>query len=177
MSFSFRRRSAKTAAPKTFVKEWFNAIAFAVVAATLIRWTTVEAFVVPTPSMENTILVGDYLFVSKLHYGTRTTTTPLQIPLTHQKIWGTNIPSYLDWVSLPSYRLPGFSEVKRGDVVVFNVPPVSLNDGVLYPIQLKTYYVKRCVGVPGDVLVINNRELSVNGTMMAHPANMKYSYT
>jgi signal peptidase I len=177
MSFFFRKRSAKKAAPQTFVKEWFNSIVFAVVAATLIRWTTVEAFVVPTPSMENTILVGDYLFVSKLHYGTRTTTTPLQIPLTHQKIWGTNIPSYLDWVSLPSYRLPGFSEVKRGDVVVFNVPPVALNDGIEYPVQLKTYYVKRCVGLPGDVLVIDDKHLGVNGNRMAHPANMKYSYT
>lgn len=162
---------------KSFVKEWFNSIVFAVVAATLIRWTTVEAFVVPTPSMENTIMVGDYLFVSKFHYGTRTTTTPLQIPLIHQKIPGTNIPSYLDWIELPSYRLPGISEVKRGDVVVFNVPPVSLNDGELHPVQMKTNYVKRCVALPGDELVIRNAEVIVNGQALAHPANMKHSYT
>jgi signal peptidase I len=61
------------------------------------------------PSMENSLLVGDFLFVSKFHYGTRTTTTPLQVPLTHQKIWFTNIPSYLEWIKLPQYRLPGIS--------------------------------------------------------------------
>src|SRR5688572_32796039 len=79
--------NAKPAKPQYFVKEWFNSIVFAVVAATLIRSTTVEAFVIPTPSMENSLLVGDFLFVSKFHYGTRTPKTPLQIPLTHQKIW------------------------------------------------------------------------------------------
>ncbi|MEO5977479.1 MAG: signal peptidase I [Chryseolinea sp.] len=163
-------------APKSFVKEWFNSIVFAVIAATLIRWTTVEAFVVPTPSMENTIMVGDYLFVSKFHYGTRTTTTPLQIPLVHQKIPYTNIPSYLEWIELPSYRLPGISEVKQGDVVVFNVPPISLNNGEVHPVQMKTNYVKRCVALPGDELVIRDSEVIVNGRAMAHPANMKHSY-
>ena len=57
---------------------------FAVIAATLIRWLIMEAYTIPTPSMENTLLVGDFLFVSKFHYGTRTTTTPLQLPLTHK---------------------------------------------------------------------------------------------
>jgi signal peptidase I len=147
-----------------------------VIAATLIRWTTVEAYVVPTPSMENTILVGDYLFVSKFHYGTRTTSTPLQIPLTHQKIWGTNIPSYLNWIELPSYRLPGISHVKRGDVVVFNVPPKSMNEGKEYPIQLKSNYVKRCVAIAGDRLEIIDKEIFVNGAALAHPENMKFRY-
>lgn len=163
--------------PQSFVKEWFNSIVFAVVAATLIRWTAVEAFVVPTPSMENTILVGDYLFVSKFHYGTRTTTTPLQLPLTHQKIPGTNIPSYLDWIELPSYRLPGFTEVKREDVVVFNVPPLSLNDNVHHPVQLKTFYVKRCVGLPGDIIEIRDSEVLINGRTLSHPSGMKFKYS
>ena len=163
--------------PQSFVREWFNSIVFAVIAATLIRWTTVEAYVVPTPSMENTILVGDYLFVSKLHYGTRTTSTPLQIPLTHQKIWGTDIPSYLDWIELPSYRLPGFTKIKREDIVVFNVPPRSLNDGVDYPIQLKSNYVKRCVGIPGDVLEITDKIIMVNGQALSSQPDMKFSYT
>ena len=176
MNFNFWRKKKKPK-PKSPAREWLNAVVFAVVAATLIRWTTVEAFVVPTSSMENTILVGDYLFVSKFHYGTRTTTTPLQVPLTHQKIWGTNIPSYLDWITLPSYRLPGVNKVKRGDVVVFNVPPLSENEGVDYPLQLKTYYVKRCVGLPGDRVEITDRSLMVNGDVMDSPANMKFRYT
>jgi len=176
MKFEFWKKKSAPSAKQSFAKEWFNSIVFAVVAATLIRWTTVEAFVVPTPSMENTILVGDYLFVSKFHYGTRTTSTPLQIPLTHQKIWGTEIPSYLDWIELPSYRLPGISKVKREDIVVFNVPPVSLSEGIVYPTQLKTYYVKRCVGLPGDVLTITDQEMRANGQALGKPANMKYSY-
>lgn len=166
----------KTKAPKSFVREWFNAIVFAVIAATLIRWTTVEAFVIPTPSMENSLLVGDFLFVSKYHYGTRTPRTPLQIPLTHQKIWGTEIPSYLPWIELPSYRLPGTSEVKKGDAVVFNLPPIDPNDGIRRPIDLKTYYVKRCVGVAGDRFEVKNQSVIVNGVPLSIPKNIKFSY-
>jgi signal peptidase I len=162
--------------PKSKLREWREAIVFAVVVATLIRWGTVEAFVIPTPSMENSLLVGDYLFVSKIHYGSRTPRTPLQIPLTHQKIWGTEIPSYLDWVQLPSWRLPGFSSVQREDAVVFNVPDLTMNDGVERPIDLKTYYVKRCVGIPGDTLAISGRSLSVNGERLAMRPGMKFSY-
>ena len=131
---------------------------------------------VPTASMENTVMVGDYLFVSKFHYGTRTTRTPLQVPLTHQKIWGTEIPSYLPWIKLPSYRLPGIREVKREDVVVFNVPPKSLSNGIDYPIDLKTYYVKRCVGIPGDLLEITGGQLIVNGKPISNRKEMKFSY-
>jgi signal peptidase I len=157
-------------------REWINAITFAVIAATLIRWTTVEAFVIPTGSMEDTMMVGDYLFVSKFHYGTRTLRTPLQVPLTHQKIWGTEIPSFLPWIELPSYRLPGISEVKREDIVVFNIPPDYLSDRMDYPLDLKTYYVKRCVGLPGDKLEIKNKEIFTNGQPLKKPVNMKFSY-
>src|SRR5690242_8466162 len=175
MKFNFWKRS-EPKKPVSKRREWFNSITFAVVAATLIRWTAVEAYVIPTPSMENSALVGDFLFVSKFHYGTRTTSTPLQIPLTHQKIWGTNIPSYLDWIELPSYRLPGISEVKRGDVVVFNVPPASMNEGQEHPVQLKSNYVKRCVAVAGDRLQIIDQEIFVNGEALARPENMKFRY-
>ncbi len=166
----------KVSKPKSKLREWREAIVFAVVVATLIRWGTVEAFVIPTPSMENSLLVGDYLFVSKVHYGPRTPRTPLQIPLTHQKIWGTEIPSYLTWIELPSWRLPGIRDVKREEAVVFNVPDLTMNDGIERPIDLKTYYVKRCVGVPGDTLIIRERELIVNGKPLSKPVNMKFSY-
>jgi len=169
----------KKPAPKKPIsksREWVNSITFAVVAATLIRWTTVEAFVIPTPSMEDSALVGDFLFVSKFHYGTRTTGTPLQVPLTHQKIWGTDIPSYLDWVELPVYRLPGISHVKKGDVVVFNVPAVEMNDGVEHPISLKNNFVKRCVAVAGDKVEVRDRQVYVNGEPLANPKEMKFSY-
>ncbi len=175
MSWKFWRKPKKKK-PKSFVREWFNAITFAVVVATFIRWSTVQAFVIPTPSMENSLLVGDYLFVSKIHYGPLTPRTPLQIPLIHQKIPGTQIPSFLPWIQLPAYRLPGISQIKREDVVVFNVPPSGLNDGVDYPVDLKTYYVKRCVGVAGDRLEIINRTVFANGQPLENPKNMKFSY-
>ncbi|MEQ8363312.1 MAG: signal peptidase I [Cyclobacteriaceae bacterium] len=169
-------KKKKPQKPKTKLIEWRDSIVFAVVVATLFRWSFVEAFVVPTPSMENTILVGDYLFVSKFHYGARTPRTPLQIPLTHQKIWGTEIPSYLDVVQLPSYRLPGLRGVERGEPVVFNIPPVILNDGEERPIDLKTFYVKRCVAIAGDRFEIRNKQIFVNGEPLENPENMKFSY-
>ncbi len=76
----------KNTKKKSALREWADAIGFAVIAATLIRWLLLEAYTIPTGSMEKSMLVGDFLFVSKMHYGTRTPTTPLQVPLTHQKI-------------------------------------------------------------------------------------------
>jgi signal peptidase I len=162
--------------PKSKFREWADAIIFAVVAATLIRWLIMEAYTIPTPSMENSLLVGDFLFVSKFHYGTRTTTTPLQVPLTHQRIWFTNIPSYVEWIRLPQYRLPGISHVKRNDVVVFNVPPLELNDYIDYPVDLKTNYIKRCVAIPGDTIQIIDRQVYINGEPGENPPLMQFSY-
>jgi signal peptidase I len=153
------------------LKDWFESIFFAVIAASIIRWALLEAYTIPTSSMEKSLLVGDFLFVSKIHYGSRTPITPLQVPLTHQTIWGTNIPSYLDWIQLPSFRLPGFSEVKRGDCVVFNWPP---DEG--YPIDLKTNYIKRCVAIPGDIVKITDSQLYVNGEPAENPAKMQLKY-
>jgi signal peptidase I len=175
MNLKFWKKK-KEEKPKSFVREWSNAIVFAVVAATLIRWSAVQAFVIPTPSMENSLLVGDYLFVSKLHYGPQTPKTPLQIPLTHQKIWGTNIPAYSDAIQLPTFRFPGFTSVKREDIVVFNVPPISLNEGIDYPTDLKSNYVKRCVGIPGDRIQVISRQVYANGVALNNPPNMKFSY-
>lgn len=163
--------TSKPTKKKSALREWADSIVFAVVAATLIRWLFMEAFTIPTPSMENSLLVGDFLFVSKLHYGTRTPKTPLQVPLTHQTIWGTNIPSYLDWIQLPQYRLPGFSEVKSGDVVVFNYPPE-----LQHPVDLKTNYIKRCIGVPADKILIKDSQVYRNGQPMENPTRMESEY-
>lgn len=177
MNWKFWEKAKKEEKPKkSFFREWLDAVTFAVIAATLIRWLIMEAYTIPTPSMENSLLVGDFLFVSKFHYGTRTPKTPLQIPLTHQKIWFTNIPSYVTWIQLPQYRLPGISSVKNGDVVVFNVPPKELNDNIDYPVDLKTNYIKRCVAIAGDVLVIKDRQVLINGTPLANPPKMQYKY-
>ena len=165
-----RRRPKRPVRPKSKTREWVDAIVFAVVAATIIRWLIMEAFTIPTPSMEKSLLVGDFLFVSKMHYGPRTPKTPLQVPLTHQTIWGTDIPSYLDWIQLPQYRLPGFSSVKRNDVVVFNYPPDN------YPTDLKTNYIKRCVAVPGDVVEVRDLQVFINDQPLENPPQMQFSY-
>ncbi len=162
---------SKSKQNKSATREWVDALVFAVVAASLIRWLLLEPFTIPTGSMEKSLLVGDFLFVSKMHYGTRFPQTPLQVPLTHQKIWGTEIPSYSDAIRLPYYRLPGFSDVERNDVVVFNYPTEFQ-----YPNDLKTNYIKRAVGVPGDVIEITAGELKVNGEVADKPDEMQYSY-
>jgi len=156
---------------KSALREWGDALLFAVVAASLIRWIFLEPFTIPTASMEKSLLVGDFLFVSKMHYGTRIPKTPLQVPLTHQKIWGTDIPSYSDAIQLPYYRLPGFSDVERNDVVVFNYP-VEFQ----FPPDLKTNYIKRAIGIAGDEIEIINGNLHVNGTPSPNPEEMQFSY-
>ena len=157
---------------KSAFREWLDSVAFAVVAATLIRFFVFEAYTIPTPSMESSLMVGDFLFVSKLHYGVRTPKTPLQLPLTHQKIWFTDIPSYLRWLDLPIFRLPGFSSVKQGDAVVFNVPNYE-EDGDA-PVDLRTFYVKRCVATPGDVLEVRDQQVIVNGKAMENPVRLQH---
>lgn len=144
---------------------------FAVVFATLFRWATFEAYAIPSSSMEKSLLVGDYLFVSKLHYGPRTPITPLQLPLTHQKIWGTGLASYTDALELPAFRLPGFSEIQHNDPVVFNFPA---EEG--HPADLKTHYIKRCVGLAGDSVAVRGGQVYVNGSAAGNPADMQYSY-
>lgn len=167
-------KSPETKKPtnKSAFREWLDSVMFAVVAATLIRFFLFEAYTIPTPSMESSLMVGDFLFVSKMHYGVRTPKTPLQLPLTHQKIWFTNLPSYLRWIELPVYRLPGFSKVKSGDAVVFNVPNYE-EDGDA-PLDLRTFYVKRCVGTPGDVLEVRDQQVYVNGKAMENPERMQH---
>lgn len=153
------------------LREWGHAIIFAVVIATLVRWLLLEGFMIPSSSMEGTVLTGDYIFVSKLHYGARTPITPLQIPLTHKTIGGTNIPAYSDWIQLPSFRLPGFSRVKRGDKVVFNYPP-ELDR----PIDLREYYIKRCVGLPGDTVCVKDARVYVDGVPQPQYAGLQHRY-
>ncbi len=158
-------------------REWADTIVFALVVASLVRWSTFEAYTIPTPSMEGSLLVGDYLFVSKMHYGPRLPITPLQIPLTHQSIWGTadaqgnnGIKSYSGLIELPYLRLPGFTSVKNNDVVVFNWP----DDPNHKPVDLKTNYVKRCVGKAGNKIQSKGGTILINDqATQKHPHQLK----
>ena len=102
------------------VVEWLDALIFAVIAVSLINIFLFQNYKIPTPSMENSLLVGDHLYVSKTAYGPRTPNTPLAIPFLPNTVLGQQ--SYLEWIKLPYKRLKGFGEVKRNDIVVFNFP-------------------------------------------------------
>jgi len=108
---------------KTFVREWVDAIIFAVIAASIIRIFLVEAYTIPTSSMEKSLLIGDYLFVSKINIGARIPNTPLSFPFVHHTLPLTeDTKSYLEWIKLNYRRFPGWSNIDNMDVIVFNYP-------------------------------------------------------
>lgn len=123
---------------KSKIREWSEAIFFAVIAASIIRTFTIEAFQIPTSSMEGTLLRGDFLFVSKMHYGAKTPKTPLAFPFMHHSIPVLEVPAYLDWIELPSFRFPSFQDIKRNDIVVFNYPIEDYR-----PSDKREHYIKR----------------------------------
>ncbi|WP_421753333.1 signal peptidase I [Croceimicrobium sp.] len=149
---------------RKYISEGFASIVFAVVAATLIRAYTFEAFTIPTPSMEKSLMVGDFLFVSKLQYGSRLPMTPFSLPLMHNKVPFTEVKSFSDAVTFPYLRLPKISDVKRNDPVVFNYPMEDY-----YPVDKREHYVKRCLGLPGDQLNIKDGEVYINGETQEMP--------
>ena len=160
---------------KSATREWVDAIVFAVIAATLIRTFFIEAYVIPTPSMERSLLVGDFLFVSKVNYGARTPMTPIAFPFAHHTMPLIGTKAYWDGLELPYYRLPGFSDVKKNDVVVFNYPQDTINNR---PVDKRENYIKRCQGTPGDTLSVIDGQVYVNGKAMPTPPGeeMEYSY-
>jgi len=161
---------------KSSGREWAEAIIFAVVAATLIRTFFIEAYTIPTPSMERSLLVGDFLFVSKVNYGPRTPMTPIAFPFAHHTMPMLNTKAYWDGWELPYYRLPGLSEVKKGDVVVFNYP-MDADTPLLRPVDKRENYIKRCQGAPGDTLSVVNAQVYVNGKAMPNPPGEQIDYT
>jgi signal peptidase I len=160
---------------KSSAREWAEAIVFAVVAATLIRTLLIEAYVIPSGSMESTLLVGDYLFVSKINYGPRIPMTPLSFPFAQHTMPLTGTKSYSDLIKLPYYRLPGFSDVKKGDVVVFNYPREA-DSPFNRPVDKRENFIKRCQGEPGDTLSIVNAQVYVNGKARPNPPQGEPSF-
>ena len=154
-------RASPPSAHKSKNDEWEEAITFAIVAATLIHVFFIQPFTIPTSSMEKSMLVGDFLLVSKMNYGANIPNTPMFLPFMHQKIPGTkNTPSYSKLIQLGYNRLPGFQKITNNDIVVFNFPADTLIENI--PFDKKMNYVKRCVGIPGDHLQIINKEVYIN---------------
>lgn len=166
--------------PRTATGEWVSSILFAIVAATIVHTYFIQPFTIPTSSLEKTLLVGDFLFVSKLNYGPRTPMTTVAAPMVHDTIPGLGIKSYLDWPQLPYFRFPGFEDIKRNDIVVFNwpadtVPHFNYHGSKTYikPIDKKSNYVKRAVGLPGDTLSIVDAQIKIKGKSVEFPDRAK----
>ena len=171
--------------PRTGLGEWVSSILFAVIAATVIHTYVMQPFTIPTSSLEKTLLVGDFLFVSKFHYGARTPMTPIALPMMHDAIPTTKVKSYAPNPQLPYFRMPGFEKIERNDIVVFNWPIDEFEDigpppsGYMYkPIDKKSNYVKRCVGIPGDSLEVRNGYVFINGKQNELPerGRLQFAY-
>jgi signal peptidase I len=187
MSFNIFKKKDKNAPPvkKGVLREWWDAAIFAIVVATLIRTFIMEAYTIPTPSMEGSLLVNDFLFVSKMHYGARIPMTPLSVPFLHNELPFGLGKSYSESVNWGYKRLPGFSKVERFDDVVFNYPEgdtiIAEYPGASYydmvrnnpsmaaagtidnrPVDKMDNYIKRCVGIPGDKIEVRAGRLFVN---------------
>ncbi|MCC6287915.1 MAG: S26 family signal peptidase [Chitinophagaceae bacterium] len=208
LGFSKNERYAGNAVVKNYKKssarEWIDAGVFAVVAATIIRTFIFEAYVIPTGSMEKTLLVNDFLFVSKLSYGPRLPNTPLAIPFVHHTAPIINTKSYLEWIKLPYKRLWS-GKIDRNDVVVFNYPVgdtvvgeyqsnknyydllredykgnrqaiLERDDIIVRPVDKRENFIKRCVGIPGDTIQLKEAILYVNGDPAYVPPNSATYY-
>ena len=153
--------------------QWGQGLFFAIFTAVFVRAFFVEFYVIPTPSMEWTLLVGDNILVSKLNYGARIPMTPFSFPFANHTLPNTNLKAYWDGLELPYLRLPGFRGVKRGDVLVFNYPQDTTDNR---PVDKKEFFIKRCSALPGDTLLIDNARIYINGKVQAQPAGMQFEY-
>ena len=185
--------------PNTSGGDWLSSILFAIVAATIVHTYFMQPFTIPSSSLEKSLLVGDFLFVSKFHYGARVPMTTVGAPMVHDTIPVLNKKSYLfndhfeerktSWknkLQLPYLRFPGFEKIVRNEIVVFNQPADTLNDMNVFkpdrnyykPIDKKTNLVKRCVGVAGDSLEVRDGYVYINGKKNELPdrAHLQFSY-
>lgn len=160
---------------KTIAREWADAVVFAVVAATLIRGFLIEAYMIPTGSMEKSLLVGDFLFVSKLNYGPRVPMTPIAFPFAHHTMPLTGGKAYWEGIKLDYHRLPGFQKIERNDVVVFNYP-MEADEPYNRPIDKRENYIKRAVGIPGDTISLREAQIYVNGEQGYNPPQGQLDY-
>ncbi len=183
------------------MREWVESLIFAVFAAAFIRMFLIEAFIIPTSSMEGSLKVGDFLFVSKINYGIRTPMTIAMVPLLHNRISALNRESYLEKPSLPYFRLPALESIERHDNVVFNYPEgdsVVLTPGrtfsvydlrrrgmldrvteqsiITRPMDKMDHYIKRTVGLPGEDLEIRAGTVYINNEAIQHPEKVQFTY-
>jgi signal peptidase I len=200
MNFKFwKKKDNPNKKKKSPLREWLDAAVFAIVAATIIRTFFIEAYTIPTSSMENTLLINDYLFVSKVAYGPRVPMTPIAIPLVHNSFMGGK--SYSESVQWKYRRMPGFGDVKLNDVIVFNFPNNDTtmlaepdkdyydfirregrqsvwnrSEVIWRPVDKRENYIKRCVALPGQTIEIKQGVLYVDGQEAQVFNHMKFMY-
>jgi signal peptidase I len=168
---------------KTGLGETVSSILFAIVAATIVHNYLIQPYIIPTGSLEKSLLIGDFLFVSKFHYGARAPMTAVSFPMVHDTIPVIKTKSYLKKPQLPYFRLPALQKIKRNDIVVFSWPADTVRQffvrekRVDKPIDKKSNYVKRCVGIPGDTLEIIDGFIHTNGIKNILPERAEVQYT
>ncbi len=180
--------------------EWLFILLIALATSFTIKVLFVETYKIPTPSMEETLLAGDFIFVSKLAYGPRLPETPLAIPFYHNKL-PSGKKSYSEKLKMPHKRLKGFSKVERDDIIVFNFPAgdtmvvqypgqnyyslirqygreyiKSEFDVITHPVDKRENYIKRCIALPGDTLQILGGQVRVNGKTRPVLPHQKFKY-
>jgi signal peptidase I len=171
---------------QTKTGDTISSLIFAVVVATLVHTYVIQPFNIPSQSLEKTLLIGDFLFVTKFEYGARTPMTAVALPMVHDTIPLANVKSYLSFPQLPYFRFPGIEKIKKNDIVVFNWPIDTVykfrdvsGRHIDKPIDKKSNYVKRCVAEPGDNLSIKNGDVFIDNKKLtlSDRAKVQYSYT
>lgn len=196
-----KNKNAEPKKKKSKTREWTDAIIFAVIAATIIRVFFIEAYTIPSGSMEKSLLVGDFLFVSKVNYGARIPMTPVAFPFAHHTMPITGTKAYHDGVQWKYRRLPGLQDIKRNDVVVFNFPEgdtvaLEVQDDNYYlmvkrmgwqqtnanytivsrPVDKRENFIKRCIAIAGDTISMDAGLVTVNGKQVPLKDTGWFSY-
>ena len=168
--------------PKPAFGEFISSLVYAITLATIVHTYFIQPFIIPTGSLEKSLLIGDFLFVSKYHYGARVPNTVVSFPMVHDTIIGTGIKSYLNKPQLPYLRFPKIQSIKRNEIVTFNWPADTVRQffvkekGVIKPLDKKSNYVKRAVAIPGDTLEIKNGLVYINDILSKLPFRAKPLY-
>lgn len=187
------------------ILEWVDDIVFALIAVYFINIFIFQNYQIPSSSLEKSLLVGDYLFVSKLSYGPRVPNTPVAFPLVQNTLPFFNSKSYLDWPLWDYKRVKGFGDVKQNDIVVFNFPAgdtvalkvqnpdyynlveqygrenvltdkATFGEVIYRPVDKRENYVKRCIGMPGDTIEVRNNQVYIDGVAAKNPEDMQFNY-
>jgi signal peptidase I len=176
--------SDRSLQPENKTADTISSLLFAVIVATLVHTYFIQPYTIPTSSLEKSLLIGDFLFVSKMNYGARVPMTTVALPMVHDSIPLTKSKSYLNWPQLPYFRLPGIQNINRTDIVVFNWPVDTVykffdtsKRRAYKPVDKKSNYVKRCVGIPGDSLSIKDGIVYINGKILQLPERAKPQFS